>query len=182
MKVSQDRHTLIRELIRPGTIGAEIGVRRGEFSLEFLKLPIARIYLIDAWSDGVGEPVAGDEHDRNYQQCVKNLAGHAPGGRFKIIRGKSVEVANAWSGPLLDWVYLDAAHEYEAVRDDLVAWLPRLQPDAIILGHDWTDTAETAVRLKFGVIKAVTEFLVQHPDWKMTHITNDEYASYCLQR
>ena len=36
-------------------------------------------------------------------------------------------------------VYIDAAHEYEAVRDNIRDWLPKVTPDGFIGGHDYTN-------------------------------------------
>lgn len=175
------REDMIRTLVRAGMVGAEIGVRRGEFSLEFLKLPIAMIHLVDAWSDGAGEPAPAGDHESNYAATLHNLRGHLPGGRVTITRGKSVQVAAHWPFEhQLDFVYIDACHEYGAVLDDLRHWCRIVKPGGLIMGHDYTDTAPDAIRLKFGVVAAVKEFC-RYRGLSITHLTRDEYPSFCLQ-
>jgi hypothetical protein len=50
-------------------------------------------------------------------------------------------------------VYIDAAHEYESVKADISAWLPKLKSGAILGGHDYLGTTED------GVTRAVNEFI-----------------------
>ena len=52
------------------------------------------------------------------------------------------------------FVYVDGAHGYEFVRKDIELWYPKLSPDGIIGGHDFSNKYP-------GVIKAVTEFAVK---------------------
>lgn len=176
MQLVPTRNDLIR-LIQPGWIGAEIGVRRGEFSLEFLKLPIKKIFLVDAWTC---PPSDSKQAEQDLITCRHNLRGHAPGGRFEIIRGISADVARKWTGPKLDFLYIDACHDYEAVKEDLALWSAHLQPHGLLMGHDYTDSA-VARTLGFGVVRAVREFC-ESGEWEMTHLTNEDFSSFCLIR
>ena len=49
----------------------------------------------------------------------------------------------------LDYVFLDAAHDYENIRADIAAWWPKIKPGGWLAGHDSTDAA--------GVRRAVDE-------------------------
>ena len=49
----------------------------------------------------------------------------------------------------LDYVFLDAAHDYESIRDDIAAWWPKITPGGWLAGHDYTDAE--------GVRRAVDE-------------------------
>jgi len=40
-------------------------------------------------------------------------------------------------GSLVDFIYIDASHEYEDVIKDLDAWLPKMAPGATISGDDF---------------------------------------------
>ena len=51
----------------------------------------------------------------------------------------------------LDFVFIDAAHDYESVLTDLELWFPKIRDGGIIAGHDYCEHYN-------GVIKAVNEF------------------------
>jgi hypothetical protein len=53
-------------------------------------------------------------------------------------RALSVEAAPAFHDESLDFVFIDAAHSFEAVTKDLDAWWPKLRRGGLIAGHDYT--------------------------------------------
>ena len=61
----------------------------------------------------------------------------------------SLEASKLYQDGSLDFVFIDASHEYEDVLDDIKAWLPKIKEGGILAGHDYG----------FGdVNKAVNEF------------------------
>lgn len=48
----------------------------------------------------------------------------------------------------MDFVFIDAAHDYESVKKDINAWLPKVKENGIIAGHDyeWCDDVKKAVK------------------------------------
>ena len=50
----------------------------------------------------------------------------------------------------LDFIYLDASHDYESVKEDIETWLPKMKKGSIISGDDY-------VVCWPGVIRAVNE-------------------------
>lgn len=72
-------------------------------------------------------------------------------GHFRIVKGKSVEAAQAFDNDSVDFVFIDAAHDYESVKADISAWLPKVKIGGIIAGHDYDED------YKYGVVKAVDE-------------------------
>ena len=57
----------------------------------------------------------------------------------------------------LDFVYLDAGHDYASVLEDLQAWAPKVRPGGMLAGHDYWNGSSEAVPI-YGVKKAVDEF------------------------
>jgi predicted O-methyltransferase YrrM len=53
-------------------------------------------------------------------------------------RAASVQAAKAHGDGSLDFVFIDAAHSFEAVTHDLAAWWPKLRQGGLIAGHDYT--------------------------------------------
>jgi predicted O-methyltransferase YrrM len=64
----------------------------------------------------------------------------------------SHEAANQFSDNLVDAIFIDAGHSFEAVKKDIEAWLPKMKPNGIIAGHDyWAwEGVNKAVNEKFG--------------------------------
>ncbi len=53
------------------------------------------------------------------------------------IRMDSVSAAELYEDESLDVVFIDAAHDYENVRNDVLAWYPKVKPNGYIAGHDY---------------------------------------------
>ena len=53
------------------------------------------------------------------------------------IRMTSLEASTLYPDGSLDFVFIDASHEYEDVLDDIKAWMPKVKPTGILAGHDY---------------------------------------------
>ncbi len=49
----------------------------------------------------------------------------------------SLEASRLFAAGSLDFVFLDAAHDYASVRDDIAAWWPKIAPGGMLAGHDY---------------------------------------------
>ncbi len=84
------------------------------------------------------------------------MANIAPVGKFITVhKAGSVETAATFEDKSIDFLLLDGSHDYESVRADIRAWLPKMKDGtnedkngSLIGGDDWT---------KPGVRQAVTE-------------------------
>lgn len=173
----------------PGALVAEIGTWRGYLAVVILNnTKVGKLFCVDPWQgqtgvyDESGKEKTVEEHEKDLRETKHHLRGHLPSGRAQIVRGFSIDVArNDRTIPPLDAVYADAIHTYEEVLADLVEWSKRLKPTGVLMGHDWTDTEPIAVKFNWGVKRAVAKFCEDY-GWEMTHVTNEPFASYQLQR
>jgi predicted O-methyltransferase YrrM len=69
-----------------------------------------------------------------------------------LIAAPSLRAARLFPLESADFVFLDAAHDYQSVLSDIAAWWPRVRPGGTLAGHDYADTAWP------GVTQAVHDF------------------------
>ena len=85
--------------------------------------------------------------------CRANLAplADALGERFRLVVSDSVSAAANCDDYSVDVVWIDANHEYDAVRADIEAWWPKLRVGGVMAGHDAsTDGVQRAIEERFG--------------------------------
>lgn len=80
--------------------------------------------------------------------------------RIGIVKSLSWDGAKNYEDNSIDFVFIDAAHDYESVTKDLNAWYPKLKKDGIIAGHDYVPTC--------GVYSAVNDFFKGIPISEMS--------------
>lgn len=79
------------------------------------------------------------------------------GNKVKTIKSLSHEASQYFDDNSVDVIFIDAGHSYEAVKKDIDCWLPKMKPNGIMAGHDYTawDGVNKAVDEKFGKIHKV---------------------------
>ncbi len=157
-------------------IGAEIGVYKGEHAESFLEnCSIKRLYLIDSYEDYTDYKDAERHygHDQDILEDAEKEAKERLEEKFyfhiKWIREKSINALKDIPDKL-DFVYIDANHQYEFVKEDIENYYPKIKKGGILGGHDMYNGF---CHEHNGVIKAVTEFSVKNklqlyvelPDW-----------------
>ena len=68
------------------------------------------------------------------------------------IKSESVAAASKYKDESLNFVFIDANHVYEAVKDDLNAWYKKVGHGGFLAGHDYYNDP--------GVKQAVDEFFI----------------------
>lgn len=122
--------------------GAEIGCAEGRFSSAILTAwKGQRLYMVDPWENLSLEeyPQSHDQVDFGawYQSCLA-ISQRDP--RATLIRKRSVQAAKDIANWSLDFVYIDAAHDYRNVLQDMDAWFPKVKPGGLFCGHDFDDS------------------------------------------
>lgn len=142
--------------------GVEVGVKLGEYSHVLLTGWKGRkLFSVDPWREFPGGQyvdlanVQQKIQDAYYKKTCQTLATF--GERSVILRQTSVEAAVTFSPGSLDFVYLDAQHHYEAVKEDILRWWPLVKKEGILAGHDYIPDG-LYLAGEFGVIRAVNEF------------------------
>ena len=119
--------------------GVEVGVDRGLFS-EILcqDNPNLNLYCVDPWASFAYEPntYIKEEQpyfDECYEETVKRLAPY----NAMIIRKTSMDALADFEDNSLDFVYIDANHDFLNFTQDLHFWMKKVRPGGIISGHDY---------------------------------------------
>jgi hypothetical protein len=141
--------------------GAEVGVKQGRYSDELLSnWHGSELVSIDPWLSAAPDDyvdrsnVSQDRFDEFYEETRERLTGY--GSRSTIWRMTSVEAAAKVEDHSFDFVYIDARHDYESVKDDLEAWCSKVRAGGILAGHDYVDG--DLPEGEFYVKSAVDEF------------------------
>lgn len=180
-----NRETLVKELVKPGLVGAEVGVYRGGFSRTiFDTCKPSKLFLIDAWESYKAyekDSLCHTNQDDNMQATKHNFSSEIRSGKAEVIKGYSSMVAKEWNAPL-DFLYLDANHSFEFVLEDLIAWSKHINPGGVLMCHDFTETSAGAIAMNFGVVRAVNEFCEKF-GWMITHVTQEpDWPSCALMK
>lgn len=145
--------------------GVEVGTHRGATAARLLaEFPGLVLFCVDPYAeypedhpyrksgDGIAS-LSAQEQEANYR-AAKEATSFAL-CRVLFIRRPSPEAVRYIPAPRFSFVFLDGAHHYEAVRDDIAAWWPRVEAGGVLCGHDLGHPRDGK---KFGVKRAVEEF------------------------
>lgn len=127
--------------------GAEVGTATGETTQYILrKCPgLECLVVVDDWRN---IPNSGRwSHGSLKSVFMRRLKLEMH--RIQIREGLSWEMADQIKDGCLDFVFIDASHDYTSVMRDLRAWIPKIKKGGLLCGHD----------LHFvGVRRALTDF------------------------
>jgi hypothetical protein len=120
--------------------GAEIGIDRGAYSQAICEYnPRLYLYSIDSWStssfeDGINQGAAMQaQFERHYKNAVNRLSKY----NCTIIRAESLDAIKRFEDNSLDFVYIDANHNFVNIASDIYRWEKKVRPGGIVSGHDY---------------------------------------------
>jgi hypothetical protein len=155
-----------------GTL-VEIGVWKGK-SLSYLCVeafnhsPGINVVGVDTWAGSLehqNDPsiknnTLFDEFSQNIRPVSQNLS---------VMKMPSLQAVGQFPDKSLDGVFIDGSHEYNDVKDDILAWAPKVREGGILAGHDY-------IFFWPGVVRAVNELFpsIFNPD-----STRAEVGEFC---
>lgn len=106
------------------------------------------LYAVDTWQGTPGPKECGlllkdKPEDWLIEQFRANIgAEHLAGPRYKVRTCQGTSLAGAdylcnHYQNRFDMIFLDAAHDYDSVKADILAWRPYLAPGGLLCGHDF---------------------------------------------
>jgi len=149
--------------------GAEIGVRKGAFSCIMLNaMNDGKLLLVDPWI--AHEGISSRKNEIIYQEAKKMLKNNF-GDSAIIKRMTSVEAAKDVKDDSLDFVYIDARHDFDSAVEDIITWTPKVRNNGIVFGHDYYNGPG------FGVIEAINAYTKCHKIYPL-YLTREEVPSW----
>lgn len=148
-------YSAVVNTLPPSAHIVEVGAWKGK-STSYMAVEIARsgksiqFDSVDTWEEGSSWEMVNEIGAKNlYEQYLENVA---PAQAY--INNKkmtSMQAVNDYEDASLDFVFIDASHEYADVKDDIQAWIKKVKPGCYIGGHDYPGAV--------GVKQAVDELL-----------------------
>lgn len=118
-----------------------------------------RFDCVDTW-DGSDEHIDPNSYAFNpkiledpnwlYEEFLKNVSPVQE--IINPVRKKSNLASFDYDDRSLDFVFIDAGHSYENVKEDITSWFPKIKIGGFIAGHDYNPKWPS-------VVQAVDEFL-----------------------
>lgn len=151
----------------------EVGSWKGQ-SLAFLGQGLkakgwsGRLVAVDTFKGETNQPAHYKEVEK-YGGSIRsvfeqNMKDCEIADMVEILESDSVAATSHFKDGECSFVYIDAAHDFDSVLNDILAWLPKMRPGGMIAGHDYQDA---------GVRRAVYEclagigYFVSGPCWLM---------------
>jgi hypothetical protein len=77
---------------------------------------------------------------------------------YTLLKMSSICAANTFDDKSLDFVFIDASHEYEDVKNDIFHWYPKVKDGGILAGHDYHHDPVKQAVLESGLKNIKVEY------------------------
>lgn len=126
------------------TVGAEIGVDRGIYSEVLCQAnPALKLFAVDRWTLFQPERLEPGEAE---VEARKRLAAYP----VTIVHKYSLDALADFEDRSLDFVYIDAGHDFDNVMQDIIGWARKVRKHGVVAGHDYT-SPYPRIRVKLAV-------------------------------
>jgi hypothetical protein len=142
---------------KDGSVFVELGCWKGRSSC-FLAVEVVnsqkdiKLNFVDHWKGSDEKEHKSDpEKETIFSIFTKNLSKACVA--HSIFRTDTVSASDLFDDNSVDFIWVDAGHEYEDVKADIEAWWPKLRQNGVMGGDDLPMN---------GVKQAVTEMFPHH--------------------
>jgi predicted O-methyltransferase YrrM len=152
----------------------EIGVYKGRFADLLLSKwkDFEHYWGVDVWQEQKnyvdGTNAKADEQENNYNMTYTTLTGNYGKERITLVRNYSTLALPLFKKESIDFIYIDARHDYCGCTEDMTNYYPILKCGGLFAGHDFQFESKRAnndwgvcangTRVEGAVKKAVLEF------------------------
>jgi hypothetical protein len=121
--------------------GIELGVQRAEFSKNNLAnwKSCTSYSLVDIWANQINYVDSANVDNSEQELILKEAQNNVFPWKDKVkfYRNSTLQAATLVPDDSLDFIYVDARHDYCGVSDDINAWYAKLKVGGIMAGHDY---------------------------------------------
>lgn len=165
----EDVYTEMVAAASPKSTFVEVGAWKG-MSAAFMAVEIAnshkdiKFFCVDTWRGTSNEMVHALDPDITKHGSILNIFTQNTkpvAGFINAIQVPSTVAPRLFEDASIEFVFIDADHTYEAVKQDIAAWLPKVKPGGYIGGHDMVaEAVHRAVSEVFG-----SNYVVKSSGW-----------------
>ena len=166
-RVFTDRVVAMQKYFAAGGKGIEVGTQTGNFAKLIFELT------------SPAEMVLLDISDEYIKATNPEILEH---NEISLIIGDSAISLPKLKQNYYDWIYIDANHDYDGVKKDLINASKLVKPGGLIALNDYTIWSPLEM-WPYGVVEAVHEFLSDN-SWQVEYIALGEqgYADIAIRR
>jgi hypothetical protein len=188
MKEYESREDMLKDLVKPGSTLAEIGVFAADFADWMAKnLALKKFYGVDPYISTIGLMGSGNVHGFGMEHFeiellhgfVKNRMAAYP--EYEHRRVFSGDFFNSMDDGSLDAVYIDGDHSFEAVRNDLELARHAVKEGGWIFGHDYEGHPTKGNPELTHYVKSVVDEFCEKYGLSVYAVTNDGVRSFAIQ-
>jgi len=115
-------------------------IKRSEKKIKF--------FAVDLWEDYQQLDMVWSANYVRYLKNTEPLKDY-----ITTLKGDSCEMSKQFADKSIDFIFIDANHQYEFIKKDIEHWLPKMKDGGILAGHDTQFE---------GVTRAINELLPGH--------------------
>ncbi|MDB3887358.1 class I SAM-dependent methyltransferase [bacterium] len=158
-KMLTDRYHILQHLPKNG-IGIEIGVLGGDWSQHLLDNTKPKELILADTFNSNDYPHKNRFQKNNHEFYIKTKF-ETLGEQVKVMKGLSWDTLSVFPDHYFDWMYIDAAHDYESVKKDLAECIRVLKPNGYLVMNDYI-LYDHFTKEEYGVVQATNEFMLEH--------------------
>lgn len=150
-----------RQAVSEASVGAvfvELGCWKGKSSC-FLAVEVLNsgkqieMHFVDHWGGSNEDAHKADPELQQVFDIFRGYISRVPDVDVMIHREDSAKAADLFEDNSVDFIWVDAGHEYDEALADIAAWWPKLKAGGVMGGDDYPMP---------GVNKAVKQFFRSH--------------------
>ena len=158
-KLLTDRYHLLEHLPKNGN-GIEVGVLGGDWSQHLLDQTQPKELILADTFNSNDYPHKNRFTKKNHEYYIKTKF-ETSGEQVKVMKGLSWDILGLYPDDYFDWMYIDAAHDYNSVKKDLKECSRVLKPNGYLIMNDYI-MYDHFTKEEYGVVPATNEFMMEH--------------------